>query len=274
MCILFLYVGSKDDSGDYSLILASNRDEYYDRPASNMVSWEEDPSVYGGRDLQEGCNTGTWLALSPVRKKLGVLLNLPGSVKPGAKSRGKLVADYVKSNLNTKEYIDNMGSYIEECNEFVLITVEFGESIPSVQSYSNASNSLSKHNDACLGFGNSLPDQPLRKVEAGRQKLEEICSKYNKIEQKEQLVNELLMSLLKSKEMHLPDPELEKRKPDLFKQLSSTRCYFAFLPYLQRTHTLILVTKGGHVETIEVSMLPPIDPLNPKWQKTEYQFDL
>lgn len=48
MCILFLYVGSKDDSGDYSLILASNRDEYYDRPASNMVSWEEDPSVYGG----------------------------------------------------------------------------------------------------------------------------------------------------------------------------------------------------------------------------------
>lgn len=41
-----------------------------------------------------------------------------------------------------------------------------------------------------------------------------------------------------------------------------------------RTHTLILVTKGGHVETIEVSMLPPIDPLNPKWQKTEYQFDL
>lgn len=48
MCILFIYTSTKDTDGDYSLILASNRDEYYDRPALPMAPWEEDPDVFGG----------------------------------------------------------------------------------------------------------------------------------------------------------------------------------------------------------------------------------
>lgn len=48
MCILFLYNGANDVNSDYSLILASNRDEYYDRPTQNMAPWSEDPCVIGG----------------------------------------------------------------------------------------------------------------------------------------------------------------------------------------------------------------------------------
>lgn len=52
MCILFVYTNSKlTDDGDYSLILASNRDEYYDRPAKIMSPWEKDPAVYGGKAI-------------------------------------------------------------------------------------------------------------------------------------------------------------------------------------------------------------------------------
>lgn len=39
--------------------------------------------VYKGQDIQGG---GTWLAISPVRKKLGVLLNVPGHMVENAKS--------------------------------------------------------------------------------------------------------------------------------------------------------------------------------------------
>lgn len=39
-----------------------------------------------GRDLQSGCEGGTWLALSTYNKKIGLLLNLPGVHKDNAKS--------------------------------------------------------------------------------------------------------------------------------------------------------------------------------------------
>lgn len=48
MCILFIFNGNGQDS-DYKFILASNRDEYYDRPASSAAPWLEDPLVVGGK---------------------------------------------------------------------------------------------------------------------------------------------------------------------------------------------------------------------------------
>lgn len=48
MCITFVYNGNDEVESDFSLILASNRDEFYNRPAQCMASWKEDPSVYGG----------------------------------------------------------------------------------------------------------------------------------------------------------------------------------------------------------------------------------
>lgn len=43
-------------------------------------------SIFPGKDLEPGCEGGTWLAVSPIRKKLGLLLNLPGVKKENAKS--------------------------------------------------------------------------------------------------------------------------------------------------------------------------------------------
>lgn len=48
MCILFVYNGAKVESSDYSLILISNRDEYYKRPTLNLAPWDEDRNVIGG----------------------------------------------------------------------------------------------------------------------------------------------------------------------------------------------------------------------------------
>lgn len=49
MCILFIYnTENLSNESDYKFILASNRDEYYDRPAANAHLWTEDSSVLGG----------------------------------------------------------------------------------------------------------------------------------------------------------------------------------------------------------------------------------
>ena len=58
MClILFGFKASKD----YPIVLAANRDEFYDRPTAPMSFWREQPSILGGKDLEQG---GTWLGIN------------------------------------------------------------------------------------------------------------------------------------------------------------------------------------------------------------------
>ncbi|KAM3963845.1 transport and golgi organization 2 isoform 2-T2 [Aphomia sociella] len=268
MCILFTYNGAANKDSEYSLILASNRDEFYDRPAKTMAEWSD--NVVAGRDLEAG---GTWLAMSPLRKKIGVLLNLPGSSKTNAQSRGKVVSDYVQHETTTKDYIDKMHSYFMECNDFIFVTIEDFIESPVIQAYDNTSCKLTKHSNQCEGFGNCLPETPLKKVEGGKNEMQQICSKFNKISMKEQLVDELI-NFLKSDQRYLPDQLLEKRRPDSYKELSSV---FVSIPkgrYGTRTHTLVTVTKSGLVDIIEVNLKSPIDVMNLEWETTKFQYNL
>ncbi len=48
----------------YQLVLAANRDEFYDRPTQGLSYWEDVPQVLAGRDLKA---RGTWLGMTRVR---------------------------------------------------------------------------------------------------------------------------------------------------------------------------------------------------------------
>lgn len=54
MCILFFTLNENARGDEYKLILASNRDEFYSRPASIARRWEENEYVIGGRDMEPG----------------------------------------------------------------------------------------------------------------------------------------------------------------------------------------------------------------------------
>ena len=47
MCILFVYINPDPKPGEYKVILASNRDEMYKRPAKPAHEWPQG-GVYGG----------------------------------------------------------------------------------------------------------------------------------------------------------------------------------------------------------------------------------
>lgn len=270
MCILFIYTAlNSEEESDYTFILASNRDEYYDRPARVAGPWEEDLNVIGGRDMEKGREGGTWLALAPSRSKLAVLLNLSGNPKQNAKGRGNIVADYVKSTISVDEYIKTLEPYAAEFNDFSMVTAQFGRDISKVQNYSNVTNKLQNFDENYLGFGNSLPDNPLQKVVAGKKKFEDVCKRYNKIDCKDRLVDDL-MKLLKWDQRHLPDEELKRRCPYTYENLSSVYVNIPEGRYGTRTHTIILVTKSGNVEFYESTMESPIDPQNPKWKNTKH----
>lgn len=79
-------------------VLASNRDEFHDRPALPMQWWQADddgPMLLGGRDLSAG---GTWLGLTAAGH-LALVTNVrePGRFQAGLASRGDLVPQWLRS---------------------------------------------------------------------------------------------------------------------------------------------------------------------------------
>lgn len=73
----------------WPLVMAGNRDELHDRPASPLARWDEPDHLIAGRDLLSG---GTWLGVSE-QGRFAVVTNLRGFGPPAAdrESRGALV---------------------------------------------------------------------------------------------------------------------------------------------------------------------------------------
>jgi len=74
-----------------STLIASNRDEFYDRPATGPMVLCSTPLIVGGRDEREG---GTWFGLTPA----GLFVGLTNQRSFGARddslrSRGRLVVE-------------------------------------------------------------------------------------------------------------------------------------------------------------------------------------
>lgn len=91
---------------DYPLLLAANRDEFYRRPTLPLAPWQDAPDIIGGRDLAAG---GGWLACH-ADGRFAAVTNVRQGLQPqaGAKSRGQLITNYFKSNLQPHEFIEKI----------------------------------------------------------------------------------------------------------------------------------------------------------------------
>src|SRR5690606_16815967 len=71
---------------EYPLVVAANRDEFFQRPTAAM-DWWPDQDLLAGRDLSSG---GTWLAVSRGGRVAAVTNVREGRPEPGRVSRGEL----------------------------------------------------------------------------------------------------------------------------------------------------------------------------------------
>jgi len=84
------------------LLFAANRDEFHTRPSLPLAPWRDAPQILGGRDLEAG---GSWLACH-ADGRFAALTNVrQGMTTPNARSRGELIANYLKSGLPPNEFI-------------------------------------------------------------------------------------------------------------------------------------------------------------------------
>ena len=94
MCLIGLAL---DASPRFPLVVAANRDEFFDRPTAALDWWRATPDgpwLLGGRDLTAG---GTWLGLSQ-GGRVGMLTNVrdPSRRRVDAPSRGGLVTAWLE----------------------------------------------------------------------------------------------------------------------------------------------------------------------------------
>lgn len=101
------------------LVAAGNRDEFLSRPTASAAWWTDRPTVYAGRDLQDG---GTWMGVSRDGRFAAVTNVRDPSVKrPDAPSRGVLVADFLAASSTPEDYIAELATHALEYNGFNLL---------------------------------------------------------------------------------------------------------------------------------------------------------
>ena len=89
------------------LTLASNRDEFYQRPALDAHYWEDIPHIFGGRDLKMN---GTWLAISKHGRLAAVTNYRSPDAKEYARSRGEIPHYFLSSSDSAVQFCQSLPS--------------------------------------------------------------------------------------------------------------------------------------------------------------------
>lgn len=213
------------------MIIAANRDEYYNRPTKTADYWEDYPELLGGIDEKFG---GTWLGVTK-SGKIGLLTNYrdPNSHKEGLNSRGLLLKEYLTGETPTNEFIQKLSFKKNEYNGYNLL---FG-SIDKFYYYSNRIDKLQQLSFGDYGLSNHLLDTSWPKINKGKTLLSECLNQSNP---EISSIMEILKNREKPDDVELPETgiglELERVLSPIF--ITSPI-------YGTRSSTVIMVDNSG-----------------------------
>jgi uncharacterized protein with NRDE domain len=154
MCLIVL---AHDAHPRHRLIVAANRDEFYDRPTAPAAWWSDAPGILAGRDLREG---GTWMGVTRTGR-FAAITNYREMTPPrAAPSRGALVADFLRGGLPARAYSDDVAARGAAYNGFNLLVGDPG----GLFYVSNRAEGVKRLEPGVYGLSNALLDTPWPKV--------------------------------------------------------------------------------------------------------------
>lgn len=233
MCLLtFAY----DTHPAYSLVFAGNRDEFYERPAHAATFWDDAPHVLAGRDLEAG---GTWVGVTR-NGHWGVVTNIrsPEGDRSAARSRGDLVAEYLKQEPPPESYLQTIAATADQYNGFNLIL-----GTPSSLFYlSSREGAVESIAPGVHGLSNARLNTPWPKVETAKRDLRDVLET--------SVAPDALLDLLGQRDPFptekLPEtgvgPETERLLSPLFIESET---------YGTRASTVLLIDRTGRVTFVE-----------------------
>ncbi|MBC8179160.1 MAG: NRDE family protein [Deltaproteobacteria bacterium] len=243
MCLLLLALESHPV---YKLVIAANRDEFYDRPTAPASFWDDRPDILGGRDLRAG---GTWFGINK-KGRVAAITNYrdPASIKSNAPSRGELVSDFLTGDEKPEEYFASLDLKARAYNGFnLLVGVK-----DQICWYSNRGKGTRSLIPGIYGVSNHLLDTPWPKVSRGKSSLENILLN-NPITSPEVLFHMLLDRSIPDDD-NLPDTGVGLEWERLLSPI-----FIASPNYGTRSSTILLIDQNDHVTFMERTHIPSQD---------------
>ncbi len=222
------------------LVIAANRDEYYSRPTSSADFWDDNSNILAGRDLLQ---MGTWLGINR-QGNLAALTNYrdPELYDPSARSRGELVSNFLWSDYDKEEYLQNLYKDPQKYNPFSILLGD----MDSLYYYSNMQKEICKLEPGIYGLSNHLLDTPWTKVSRGKAALEKAI---NESKDSFELEKNLFEILADKKEA--PDEELPETGIGMERERNLSPAFISGSDYGTRSSSVILVDTKGKVSFIE-----------------------
>ena len=240
----------------YRLIVAANRDEFYERPSSPFEFWEDAPQVLAGRDLKEG---GAWLGITR-EGKFAAITNYrdPAALKTDAPSRGKLVGNFLTGSESAASYLEKISRQAHKYNGFNLICGDNKD----VFVYSNHA-AMQKLEAGIYGLSNRLLDSPWPKVLKGKKALAAAMT------EKGADLETALFTILANRKV-APDSKLPSTGIGLDWERLLSSIFIDSPNYGTRSSTVLLIGKNKRVRLVEKVFDGKPEP----WIESRFSFRL
>ena len=159
MCLIAL---RWSPDAEWPLIVAANRDEFYQRASAPAHHWPNSPGLFAGLDQQAG---GTWLGIN-TQGRFAAVTNFRRPGETGTISRGALTHDFLTGNQSAQEYLHSLQETSQHYAGFnLLIADDTGLWYFTNRSQTTADgNSLQQLPPGTYGLSNHLLDTPWPKL--------------------------------------------------------------------------------------------------------------
>ena len=241
----------------FRLIVAANRDEFYERPSMPAGFWDDAPQVLAGRDLKEG---GTWLGIAREGKFASVTnYRDPAALRTSAPSRGKLVGNYLTGAKSAAAYLEKIAKPAQEYNGFNLIVGDNSDLIV----YSNRGEKQ-ELTAGIYGLSNRFLNTPWSKVVRGKKFLAGAMKKKKGADLEAELFR-ILADRRTAPDDKLPSTGIGS---DWEKVLSSI--FIESPGYGTRSSTILLIGRNRRVKFVE----KVFDGRSKPWVESRFSFFL
>lgn len=233
MCLIFLAI---NEHPRYKLIVAANRDEFYNRKTAAADFWSDHPEILGGRDLEAG---GSWMAMNKAGR-IAMVTNYRDlrNLKSNAPSRGQLVTDFLTTNKSSFDYLKSIEPVAKDYNGFNLIVGDLN----GLAYLSNYKNGIELLADGVYGLSNGLLDSNWPKVVRGKEKFKEHLAA--------DATAEIFFEMLRDEE-RAPDDQLPDTGLDVARERALSSMFIKTPGYGSRSSTVVLIDHQNKIEFSE-----------------------
>lgn len=236
MCIVTLNV---HDHPYYKLVIAANRDEFYERPTAQASFWSDYPYILGGRDLKE---MGTWLGITK-QGRVALVTNFRdlAAESKDKKSRGAIVNHFLTNNDHPITLLEQLQNEKDQYNGFNLIA----GTVDDLYHYGNNESTITKITPGTHSLSNGTFQTNWPKTTKARTMLHDYVRAHEVIKVED------IFQQLNDREL-APDEALPNTGVSFELEQKLSSIFIDNVPnYGTRISTVILVTKDNKVTFAE-----------------------